>query len=290
MNYLDAIKQLNLNHTFTQKELKLSYYKLALKYHPDKNRAKDAEENFKKICEAYDYLLCHKKDYCSDKSYISLITHLLRSTCPNIDITNETIESTINTIFNSCKKALIKIFNNIDKTTAIKFYIFITTNNEILNIEQSTLKELHKIINSKDEINQTCILHPSIDEILNDSVFKLNILDKIFYVPLWHSEIIYDLSGKDIVVYSIPELPKNTSIDNNNNMHINIEESIVSILKNKKVSIQLGEIILDIPSTDIKIINYQIYTLYNKGLLATNHENIFDSEKRMDIIIHLTLY
>ena len=241
MNYHEAIKQLNLNHGFTQKELRLSYYKMALKYHPDKNCLKESENKFKKVREAYDYLLCHKKDDCSDQSYISLITNLLRSTCPNIDITNENIESTINTIFNSCKKALIKIFTKLDKSTAIKFYIFITTNNEILNIEQDTLKELHHILNNKKEPNQTFILHPSIDETLGDSIFKLNICDKIFYVPLWHPEIIYDLSGKDIIVYSIPELPINTSIDNNNNVHINIEESIATILKNERLSIQIGE-------------------------------------------------
>ena len=34
MNYHNAIKQLNLNHNFTQRELRLSYYKMALKFNP----------------------------------------------------------------------------------------------------------------------------------------------------------------------------------------------------------------------------------------------------------------
>jgi curved DNA-binding protein CbpA len=291
MNYHNAVKQLNLNHNFTPKELKLSYYKMALKYHPDKNSAKDAAEEFKKVQDAYDFLLCHKPDNQSDNSYLSFITKLLRSTCPNIDITNENIELIINNILNSCKKALIKIFDKLEKKTAIKLYIFITANNSILNIDNNILESLYEIINNKEESSQTFILHPSIDEILNDSIFKLNVQGKIFYVPLWHSEIIYDLSGKDIMVYSIPELPENINIDNNNNIHINIEESVSKILKNNKLTIKLGEKNkIDVPANEIKIINYQIYTLLEKGLLGTNHDNIFDPDKRMDLVVHLKLY
>lgn len=291
MNYHNAVKQLNLNHNFTPKELKLSYYKMALKYHPDKNSAKDAAEEFKKVQDAYDFLLCHKSNNQSDNSYLSFITKLLRSTCPNIDITNENIELIINNILNSCKKALIKIFDKLEKKTAIKLYIFITANNSILNIDNNILESLYEIINNKEELSQTFILHPSIDEILNDSIFKLNVQGKNFYVPLWHSEIIYDLSGKDIMVYSIPELPENINIDNNNNIHINIEESVSNILKNNKLTVKLGEKNkIDVPANEIKIINYQIYTLRENGLLATNHDNIFDLEKRMDLVVHLKLY
>jgi len=37
------------------------YQKLALKYHPDKNKAPDTEEKFKEISEAYDVLSDGKK-------------------------------------------------------------------------------------------------------------------------------------------------------------------------------------------------------------------------------------
>jgi len=49
----DYYKILGIDRKADKKEIKKSYRKLALKYHPDKNPSKDAEEKFKDISEAY---------------------------------------------------------------------------------------------------------------------------------------------------------------------------------------------------------------------------------------------
>eukprot|EP01129_Flabellula_baltica_P001134 TRINITY_DN11046_c0_g1_i1.p1 TRINITY_DN11046_c0_g1~~TRINITY_DN11046_c0_g1_i1.p1 ORF type:complete len:262 (-),score=58.80 TRINITY_DN11046_c0_g1_i1:157-942(-) len=47
---------LEIEEDATPKEIKKAYYRLALKYHPDKNSDPEATETFKKICEAYEVL------------------------------------------------------------------------------------------------------------------------------------------------------------------------------------------------------------------------------------------
>lgn len=47
---------LELNKNATKEEIKASYKRLALKYHPDKNKHPEAEERFKEISEAYKVL------------------------------------------------------------------------------------------------------------------------------------------------------------------------------------------------------------------------------------------
>ena len=49
----DYYEILGVEKAATADEIKRAYRNLALKYHPDKNKAKDAEEHFKKVNEAY---------------------------------------------------------------------------------------------------------------------------------------------------------------------------------------------------------------------------------------------
>jgi len=57
----DFYKILGISRTATDDEIKKAYRKLALKYHPDKNKAPNAEEQFKLVAEAYEVLSDKKK-------------------------------------------------------------------------------------------------------------------------------------------------------------------------------------------------------------------------------------
>jgi len=52
----ELYERLNLSPSATPNEIKKSYRKLALKWHPDKNPSPEAQEKFKKISEAYSIL------------------------------------------------------------------------------------------------------------------------------------------------------------------------------------------------------------------------------------------
>ena len=50
----------------TEKQIKSAYRKLALKYHPDRNKSPGAEQKFQEITTAYDYLLDHPEHAIDD--------------------------------------------------------------------------------------------------------------------------------------------------------------------------------------------------------------------------------
>lgn len=57
----DYYKALGIAKGATDDEIKKAYRKLALKFHPDKNKSPDAEDKFKEVAEAYEVLSDKKK-------------------------------------------------------------------------------------------------------------------------------------------------------------------------------------------------------------------------------------
>lgn len=57
----DYYKMLGIARNASEDEIKKAYRRLALKYHPDKNKAPGAEERFKEVAEAYEVLSDKRK-------------------------------------------------------------------------------------------------------------------------------------------------------------------------------------------------------------------------------------
>ena len=60
VNTYQALRVLNVDSSSSQGEIKAAYRKMALEVHPDKNKGKTEDKEFKKITEAYNHL---KKNY-----------------------------------------------------------------------------------------------------------------------------------------------------------------------------------------------------------------------------------
>ena len=63
----DYYEVLGVDRKATDADIKKAYKKMALKYHPDKNKEANAEEKFKEIAEAYDILITPEKRSTFDR-------------------------------------------------------------------------------------------------------------------------------------------------------------------------------------------------------------------------------
>jgi len=293
MDFNTAVEILGIGNKFTDRELKKAYYKNAIKYHPDKNGGcEEATEKFKKIKKAYDFLSNESniQENIDDMSYSSIIKKCIYFVMPDFQWDEMFLDSTIQTVLKDCKKASMKLFEQLSKDKAFEVYVFLSKHKDILNLEDNMLNDMLDIIKNKTKHDNIVILNPDINDLLNDKIYKLEVGESIFYVPLWHNEIIYDdISGNDLIIRNIPELDENVYIDNKNHVHIEVDKNICDLFKEGKLNINLGDKVYDIPGKNISILKTQTIVLNNSGILLADHDNLYNVEKRGDIYIHLSI-
>ena len=64
---------------------------------------------------------------------------------------------------------------------------------------------------------------------MEDNIYKFNYKNEIYYIPLWHEELIYDYNESEFIIKIEPNLPENISLDNNNNLLIDLEYNLRDI-------------------------------------------------------------
>ena len=193
MDYKHACELLNLKKGFTPPQLKKAYYRQALKFHPDKNP--DTEEKFKEIGKAYEFLQKNKKIKIENLSYSEILKKIF-----NMDLLLFKHKKPMEIIFKS--DFSLKIFEKLRKELALQIFELTHEYNEILGFSEETLIKMKEIIQKKMEKDRIIILNPTIDELLNDKVYKFQGETKTFFCPLWYNELCFDDSGNDVTTDS----------------------------------------------------------------------------------------
>jgi hypothetical protein len=257
--------------------LKKKYYKLSLLHHPDKhNNSKESTEKFKKINMAYELLkieINEEDDFIENNvNYEYFLKKFLKK-----------YDFIYNFILNNYENITKHIFEGIDKETAINLYNFLLNNKSILHISDKLVEKVKVIILEKYKDVMIYILKPTLNELFGDRIFKLEEYDKTYFVPLWHSELEFD---KDIIVKCIPELPENITIDENNNLIVNIKTKFSSLLEKNYINVNVNN--LFIPVNELFIKKEQYYIFKEKGISKINEYNMYNISSKADVIVFLT--
>ena len=309
MNYNIAFENLEINQSvisynnITLEYLKKQYRHLALKNHPDKNgNTIESKEKFQKINESYHFLkreLQHLypeteavEEETEDSSQNSLYLNILKEFMKSVfeGSYHDLLSKVVNEILTRGKKISFKIFDDIDKDTTLNIYLFLSNNRSVLHLNQEIINVILNIVIQKYNNVEVYVLNPSINDLLNNNMYKLIVQNELFLVPLWHNESYYDMSGSEIIVICNPQLPENISIDENNNICVE-KEILLSecnfnewITTNGSINVFIGDTEFQIPVEKLCIKREQVHRIKNVGLSKIK-KDIYDVSEKYDIIV-----
>jgi len=307
MNYENAFEILEIDlskknyNEITDEYLKKQYRKLALKNHPDKNgNSIESNEKFKRINEAYYYL---KREIGSaeleeenipnynSSLYFDILKDFLKTMF--VGTYNEVLSKIVNDILIAGKSLSVKLFDGLDKDTAVHIYSFLSNHRTTLHLTIEILNIIREIVIKKYDNVQIYKLNPSIHDLINNNIYKLYVNEELFLVPLWHNESYFDISGGEIIAFCEPELDPDITIDDDNNIcvekTINLDNDFISLFKNNQpILITIDTKTFEIPLSLLYIKREQIYRIKNEGL-TKQKKDIYDVSEKTDIIVTINM-
>ena len=160
-----------------------------------------------------------------------------------------------------------------------------------LHITENLIDKIDEIMKDKNEKDECIILNPSLHDLYERNLYKLTHKDKIYIIPLWHHELIYDLdNNKDLYINCYPILPENIEIDEKNNVHVNVVYNINDIWGKEYIYVTCNEIEYPIQVNTLKMTEEQTVIFVKKGITKINTKEIYNISYRTDLFINIKLY
>ena len=336
MNSRQAYKVLELEPGAAYETIRRQYKMLALKYHPDKNKADDAADKYREIKEAHDVLCISKSGptedptdptgsgwfskYGLDKTTLGSSTYARTASDFFEMIYNDEqfqrriFHPLLMRVVSSCEEKALAMFRKMEKTKALKLYDILILYQDTLHLSADTLAKIHQIIEatlseatlseaqtseatlseaqtseaqtSEATVEDIIVLNPDIDDLLNQSVYKLKRGDsETLFVPLWHRELEYD----GVFVDCVPTLPDNIWLDELNNIHVKCGFKVGDLWDKDVVDIQVGDRTYNLDVGLLRLVSRQTVRVDGLGIPVPNEADIFNVSRLSSVYAHVEI-
>ena len=319
MNSQQAYKVLELEPGAAYEMIRRQYKMLALKYHPDKNKADDAADKYREIKEAHDVLCLSKAGHTEDptdptgsgwftkygldktslgsSTYARTAADFFEMIYNDEQFQRRIFHPLLMRVVGSCEEKALAMFSKMEKTKARKLYDILILYQDTLHLSADTLAKIRQIIEAQtlseaslseatNPIEDIVVLNPDIDDLLNQSVYKLKRGDsETLFVPLWHRELEYD----GVFVDCVPTLPDNIWLDELNNIHVKCGFKVGDLWDKDVVDIQVGTRVYNLDVGLLRLVSKQIVEIDEEGIPVPNEADIFNVSRLSHIYAHVEI-
>jgi hypothetical protein len=225
-------------------------------------------------------------------TYMYLLSIFITTLAKSAYYKTDLFTTILKDIVTGCKQISMKLFDGLSKEMSLEVYSFLLKYQHILYIKEEILIKVKEVLLEKYENTCLVIINPSIDDLFDCNIYKLVHEGVTYFVPLWHSELYYDVVKNDaeLIVKCIPDLGTNIMIDEFNNIHVTVHAKLSDIdLKqaNACLLLRLGKQTFEIPYDKLLIKSVQYYTLRKKGIAKIDEVDMYYVDDKGDIIVKI---
>jgi hypothetical protein len=217
------------------------------------------------------------------------LSRFFRNVC-DTDIKERIAKMAISKILGLCEKKATEYVRRLDITTLSKIYEILFQYKESFHVSEHLLSVVRDILSEKAGDNTCILLNPFLEDLQSDNLYKITEGGQTYIVPLWHSELIYDCSGADLVVRCCPVLPEHMEIDEENDIRVYLEYTLNELWGKETVSVPFGNTCLEFAPQTLFISRHsQIVYFPRAGISKINRTNMFDNSRRSDVYLIITI-
>ena len=311
MNSRQAYKVLELEPGAAHETIRRQYKMLALKYHPDKNKAEGAADKYREIKEAHDVLCSSKADpldpsvsgwfSTGSSTYARTAADFFEMIYNDEQLQRRIFHPLLMRVVGSCEEKALDMFRKMEKKKARKLYDILMLYQDTLHLSADILVKIRGIIEGPPEgesteeegteerttpVEDIVVLNPNIDDLLNQSVYKLKQEDgTILFVPLWHRELEYD----GVFVDCLPTLPDNVGLDEDNNIHVNCALKVADLWDKDEVEVLVGSRAYNLDINRLRLVSKQVVQMEGLGIPVPNEADIFNVSRLSSVYAHVEI-
>jgi len=294
-------------------EVKRYYRVKALQLHPDKNSRPDSVERFQEVQEAYEYLVKQERlwegtnededegvdeeEITGDdlppyrKCLFSFLKEIFRREFSSLPASSAPLFYVIlRRISCVCEEKAMQTLENLDRKTLLKIYEIMEKYQDVLHFTGDFIQKVKMKIGERIAADECIVLNPTIDDLLENRLYKLTVNQQQYIVPLWHHELVYDNKDRDVFVRCMPVLDENVEIDENNNVHVWVAFPFSQLWENEVVEVKLGErMTFPLNTRLLKLAKLQTIMFSNQGIPRMDLKSVYNVSKKGHVFIHLEI-